>query len=100
MELSVLASTVPMRALGKGARMGDEWIAARQLVSALRCGAVDNFVAVVDETDTAGRWKAVALASVGEVAATAHQVHGSAAQDFLDQRLAAVLDRRRKIGET
>ena len=99
MELSVLAGTVPMRALGKGARMGDDWIAARQLVSALRCGAVDNFVAVVYETDTAGRWKAVALASVGEVAATAHQVHGSAAQDLLDQRLAAVLDRRRKIGE-
>lgn len=66
--------------------MGDDWIAARRLVSALRCGAVDNFVAIVDETHTAGRRKAVALPSVGEVAATAHQVHGPAAQDFLNQR--------------
>ncbi|MFW0148274.1 hypothetical protein ACNUDN_00355 [Mycobacterium sp. smrl_JER01] len=64
--------------------MDHDWIAARRLVSASHCGAVDN-VAVVDEINTAGRWKAVTLASVGEVAATAHQVHGSAAQDFLNQ---------------
>lgn len=79
--------------------MGDDWIAVRRLVSALRCGGVDNFVAVVDEINTAGRWKAVALASVGEVAATADQVLGSASQDFLDQRLAAALHRDRQLGE-
>lgn len=79
--------------------MRDDWSAARRLVSAFHCGAVDNFVAVVDEIDTAGQWKAVALASVGEVAAIANHVRGSAAQDFLDQRLAAALDRDRQTGE-
>lgn len=54
--------------------MRDDWIAARRLVSAFHCGAVDNFVAVVDEIDTAGRWKSLALALVGEVAAIANQV--------------------------
>lgn len=37
--------------------MRDDWSAARRLVTAIHCAAVDNFVAVVDETDTAGRWK-------------------------------------------
>lgn len=41
----------------------------------------------------------MALALVGEVAAIANRVRGSAAQDFLDQRLAAALDRDRQIGE-
>ncbi|CAN5379037.1 hypothetical protein BH10ACT9_BH10ACT9_41280 [soil metagenome] len=76
--------------------MRDDWIAARRLVSAFHCGAVDNVV--VDEIDTAGRWKAVALALVGEVAAIANHVRGSA-QDFLDQRLAPALDRDRQTGE-
>lgn len=53
--------------------MRDDWSAARRLVSAFHCGAVHNFVAVVDEIDTAGRWEAVALALVGEVAAMANQ---------------------------
>lgn len=79
--------------------MRDDWSAARRLVSAFHCGAVDNFVAVVDEIDTAGRWKAVALALMGEVVAIANHVRGSAAQDFLDQRLAAAFDRDRQIGD-
>lgn len=75
--------------------MGDDWLAARRLVSAFHCG---DFVAVVDQIDTAGRWNAVARASVGEVCDRPPGT-GSAAQDFLDQRLAAALDRDRQTGE-
>ncbi|MFC7674132.1 hypothetical protein ACFQWH_13670 [Mycolicibacterium sp. GCM10028919] len=85
-----------MRSLGEGGADADDWIAARRLVSAFHRGAVDNVV--VDEIDAAGRWKAVALALVGEVAAIANHVSGSA-QDFLDQRLTPALDRDRQTGE-
>lgn len=97
--LSVLAGTVPDAVTWeRGAPMRDDWSAARRLVSAFHCGAADNVVAVVDDINTAGRWRAVALASVGEVAAMANHVHGSAAQGFLDQRSATALNRDRQAG--
>lgn len=74
--------------------MRDDWVAARRLSSALHSGAVDNFLSAVFEIDTTGRWQAVALALVGDVSTLADQAHGPDAQDWLDQRLASVLDRR------
>ena len=72
--------------------MRDDWVAARRLSSAFHSGAADNFLSAVFEIDTAERWQAVALALVGDVAALADQAHGPAAQDWLDHRLASLLD--------
>ena len=72
--------------------MRDDWVAARRLSSAFHSGAADNFLSAVFEIDTTERWQAVALALVGEVSTLADQAHGQAAQDWLDRRLALLLD--------
>lgn len=72
--------------------MRDDWVAARRLSSAFHSGATDNFLSAVFEIDTPERWQAVALALVGEVSTLADQAHGAAAQDWLDHRLASLLD--------
>lgn len=72
----------------------DDWVVARRLSSAFHSGAADNFLSLALEIDEARQWRSVALALVGEVAALADAAHGTAAQDWLDQRLASLLDRR------
>lgn len=72
--------------------MRDDWVAARRLSSAFHSGAADNFLSAVFEIDTPERWQAVALVLVGEVSTLADQAHGVAAQDWLDHRLALLLD--------
>jgi hypothetical protein len=69
-------------------------VAARRLSSAFHSSAVDNFLATVVEVDMTERWKAVALALMGEVSALADQTLGPDAQDWLDHRLTSILDRR------
>ena len=80
--------------MGRRYEMRDDWVAARQLSSAFHSGSADNFLSAVLEIDTTERWQAVALALIGDVSTLADQAHGAAAQDWLDDRLAALLDRR------
>jgi hypothetical protein len=76
------------------------WVAARRLTSAFYSGSADNFLAIVDEVDSADGWKAVALALSADVASLAHQVHGSHSQQWLDQKIAQLLDRNEQQGDT
>jgi hypothetical protein len=71
----------------------EDWVVARRLSSALHSGAADNFLSAFFEIDTAERWQAVALALVGDVSILADQAYGPGAQDWLDHRLASLLDR-------
>ncbi|MGE2738039.1 hypothetical protein [Mycolicibacterium vaccae] len=97
-DLSGPAGTVAPSRLLKGERVREDWIAARRLASTFHSGSVDNFISVVGEIDREERWKAVAVALVGELCGLAQQAHGPAAQRHFDQRLALLLDGRDKRG--
>ncbi|WP_263996173.1 hypothetical protein [Mycobacterium yunnanensis] len=69
------------------------FLAARRLTSAFCSGHGDTFIEVVEKIDDVDGWKAVAIALTGDVTSLALQVHGEQAQDWLDGRIAAQLDR-------
>lgn len=69
------------------------WVAARRLTSAFYSGSADNFLAIVDEIDATNGWMLVALALNADVASLADQIHGADAQQWLDSRVARLLDR-------
>ena len=59
----------------------------------LLLGSADNFLAIVDEIDSADGWMVVAVALNADVASLTHEVHGLQTQQWLDQKIAQLLNR-------
>ena len=69
------------------------WVAARRLTSAFHSGSADVFLEIMAEIGAADGWRVAALALNGDVASLAYQVHGAETQQWLDTRIAQMLDR-------
>lgn len=69
------------------------WVAARRLTSAFNSGSADVFLEIVAELDAADGWRSVAFALNGDVASLANQIHGAETQQWMDSRIAEMLDR-------